>query len=939
LKARFLARDPEIPTYPEPVENCKRCRWNERCVAQRRVDDHLSLVANVRRSQIDKLAEAGITTAAALARSSDAERPKRLERRTFERLRAQARLQVAARADGIPRYEFAQADEGRGFARLPPPDEGDVYFDMEGDPFYDSGVSLEYLFGVAYIEDAEPAFEAFLGHDRQAEKRAFERFVDFVMDRRARYPNLHVYHYAPYEASALKRLAAQHVTREAEIDVFLREGVLVDLFEVVRQGLRASFESYSLKAIEQFYRSARDAGVTSAIGSVVAYERFLETREPGLIETIVAYNRDDCLSTLALHSWLLERKAEAEQQLGVLPWRQNGDKHEAAVEDSESEAVAAQLGGDVDDPAAAAPDDRARWLAAQLLLYHRREAKPAWWAYFDRLERKTFEELVDDRESISELHALDETPEQIKKSLAYAFSFPPQEQRLKEGDVYDPATRARAGKLLSLDPQGATLRLLRGPSLQGVPLPRAICAPGPIRDPKQRDALLRFARAYMADGARTRYRSLRDVLHAGTPRLREVVEGAVLDDGATTPERLAALTLALDDSYLFVQGPPGSGKTYAGARAIVELLRAGRRVGVAATSHKAIHNMLREIERAAAANGFTFRGVKRCSAENADSVYDTTSEFIGNSVDDAYCAGNQDLNLVAGTAWLFASAQMDGALDVLVIDEAGQVALADAIAMGTAARNLVLLGDPMQLAQVSQGHHPGEAGASVLEHLLGDCETVPPERGLFLPHTYRMHGDVCSFVSELSYDGRLRAAAPCELQRVEPRVASAAHLRGSGLRYLPVAHEGNEQSSPEEAAAIAQALDALVEGTFTDCEGRVRPLSQDDVLVVTPYNAQVARIRATLNERGFGRVRVGTVDKFQGQEGVVVFFSMASSRADDLPRGLEFLFNRNRLNVAVSRARALAILVCSPALLETRCTNVDQLRMVNALCRFVEGAA
>jgi predicted RecB family nuclease len=933
-KARFLvAWRANAATYPDPVARCSRCRWNDACVARRREDDHLSLVANVKRSQIVKLHAGGITTLERLATASDDDRPRKLERSTFARLRAQAALQAQARRSAVPIYELLEPSEGAGFERLPAPDQGDLYFDMEGDPFYDGG-GLEYLFGVAYYEAGDRRFASFSGHDRAGEKAAFEAFVDFVIARRARYPNLHVYHYATYEATALRKLATQHGTREDDVDTLLRGRVLVDLFEVVRQSLRASYESYSLKKIEQFYRGPRGDVVTSAMDSVVAYERFLETRDPAEFERIVTYNREDCYSTVDLHRWLLDLRAEAEATFGVqLPWL--ADPGGAANEgpDTALEGLAAELARDI-DPETATVDERARWLAAQLLVYHRREAKPAWWAFFERLQKMTPEDLLDDAESIAELTPLDAQPELFKRSQVSTLSFPPQEHKMKTGSAYDPALgpgRA-AGEIIDIDDEGGKLRLRRGPKLIDSPLPKHLCAPGPINDDKLRGALARFGRALADDGCVTRFRAARDLLYAAAPRLHDRAAGSPIDTGETDSAGLTKLVLALDESYLFVQGPPGAGKTYTGARTIVDLMARGLRVGIASTSHKAIHHLLAEIERVAEARGVMFRGYKKSSSE--DTNYASNAGMIENTNDAALCAGDPRALLVAGTAWLFSDAAMQASVDVLAIDEAGQVSLADAIAMATSARSVLLLGDPMQLAQVSQAQHPAGAGASVLGHLLGDAATVSPERGVFLPHSFRMHPAICDFVSTLAYDGRLHADPACARRAIDAGV-----IGGAGLRYLPVVHEGNVQSSIEEAEAIASAVDDLVGASVTDEHGHTSVLRERDILVVTPYNANVRRIRQTLDARRRPDIRVGTVDKFQGQEAPVVFFSMASSRGDEAPRGIGFLFDRHRLNVAVSRAQALVVLVCSPALLETTATSVDQVVTIGNLCRFAELAS
>jgi uncharacterized protein len=942
LKERFVTRDLAADPYPEPVEHCGRCRWLPTCDARRRADDYLSLVANIRRSQIAKLGTSGIMTVAELAAAGDDEKPRKLERATFEKIRAQAALQVEARAGGAPIYELLAPVEGHGFARLPPPDPGDLYFDMEGDPFYDDAqTALEYLFGVTSLEGGAPRFVPFWGHDRRAEGAAFEAFIDFVMERRARFPALHVYHYASYEPTALKRLAQSHATREDEVDVLLRERVLVDLLDVVRQSLRASFESYSLKKIEQFYLPARQEAVKDALGSVVAYERFLASRDQAVLDEIAAYNRADCDSTLGLHRWLLERRVEAETLFATpIPWRALGiEDAKPPKADPERDGLIAELVAGI-DPENATGAERARLLVAHLVAYHKREAKPEWWAYFARVERP-IEELVDEASAIGALVALDVPPRLDKQSYVYVFRFDPQEHKLRaQSDVHDPATRKSAGTLLVLDDDACTLELKRGPSFAAVALPAALVASGPIPDSAQRSAMIRFGRAYATDGARTGYRVLGDVVRLDPPRVRGVGAGEQIDDGHPTAVRLTQLALALDESYLFVQGPPGSGKTWLGAETIVNLIAAGKRIGITSKSHKAIHNLLRRVEAVAAERGFPLRGIKKCSSSGEDeSVYVSQTGAIVSLDDTDLCASDPAMQVVAGTAWLFADKRMDRTLDYLVIDEAGQVSLADAIACGTAARNLILLGDPKQLAHVSKANHPAGADASVLQHLLGDRPTVPKELGLFLPLTYRMHPSLCAFVSQLSYEGRLHSQPACSNQNValEPE-SPFADLSGAGLRYLPVAHDGNIQQSPEEAETIADVVAALLAAIVTDCDGVQRPLEQRDILIVTPYNAQVRRLRSTLRARGFPDVRAGTVDKFQGQEAPVVFFSMASSSGDELSRGVEFLFERNRLNVAVSRARALAILVCSPALLETRAGDADQLPLINALCRFVEAA-
>jgi uncharacterized protein len=378
--------------------------------------------------------------------------------------------------------------------------------------------------------------------------------------------------------------------------------------------------------------------------------------------------------------------------------------------------------------------------------------------------------------------------------------------------------------------------------------------------------------------------------------------------------------LSLDGSYLFVQGPPGSGKTWQGAKAAVALMRAGRRVGITSLSHKAIANLLSGIEREARSQGVRFRGRKKSSGDD-DTRFE--GDFIDSS-DSWRDLLDPELDLVAGTAWLFAREDFAGLCDTLIVDEAGQVSLADVIAVGHSARNLVFLGDPNQLPQVSQGAHPEVARRSVLQHLLGEeDETVPPDRGIFLAETWRLRPEIAAFTSDAYYAGRLDHAPITELRRV---------AAGNGLFYRPVEHAGNGQMSWEEARAVGAAIEALLGTPHTDDAGMTRPLGVEDVLVVTPYNAQVRALRQSVP----AGVRVGTVDKFQGQEAPVVLVSLASSSGAEAPRGLAFVFNRNRINVATSRAQCRVELVCSPRLLEADCRTVAEMRLANALCRFVE---
>jgi uncharacterized protein len=934
----------DADVVPDRITACEECAWSERCDGARRAVDHLSLIAGIRRDQIKRLSAGGIVTLAELATAGDDVRPTTMVVPTFTSLRRQAALQLHRRTTGEHRYELLPVSEQHGFAALPSPADGDVYFDMEGDPLYQAGRGLEYLFGAYVADDGEGTYRPFWGETPDQEKRAFEQFVDWLVEHRARHPHAHVYHYAPYEKTALRKLAMRHGTREEQVDDLLRGEVLVDLYAVVRAALAQSQDGYSIKKLEAFYAFVRSADVRKGDQSIIAFEEYLldAARDPARKDDIIQYNEEDCVSTHRLHEWLLLLRDEARAAQGVeLPFRPQRDprersEEELALEASRDEQQRALLHG--------AAEDSPRALLAHVLGYHRREEKPVWWALFDRYERDS-DFIDDDHDALGGLALADDVAPYLNakgdRNLVYTYRFPPQQHKLGKTKPHDPhARRSLLGELLlPIDDDALEVRIKKSPT---APHPRALIPGDPIPTKEQRAALRRLADAVLDETVERRYPAAWSILTRARPRITGLHDGAVVQPAvhpgneAIIPSDVADLALRLDDSALAVQGPPGTGKTYTGAHVIVALLRAGRRVGVTSTGHKAINNLLHAVEAAAAEDGYTFRGIKKHDTKNEDSPFVSVLPApLIESTDKNATFG--EYALVGGTAWLFSREDL-AAVDYLVVDEAGQVALADVLAMATNARNVILLGDPLQLAHVSVGTHPGGAGASVLEHLLVEGDdvvrgTIPPDRGVFLDRTFRMHPALCDFLSAMVYEGRLHAAASCERQRID-----APWFSGAGLRYVPVTHELNGQSSPEEADEVARIVEGLVGGTFTDRFGTRRRIGVADVLVVSPYNAQVRLLKRVLRARFGDAIRVGTVDKFQGQEAPAVIYSLAASSVEDAPRGADFLFEENRFNVALSRGRALAVLVCSPKLLAARCTTVEQLRAVATFCAFKQAA-
>ncbi len=948
LKKRFLNEiGNDTETVPIPQAHCGFCRWKRTCEAEWADRDALSLVANIRRSQIDRLERTKIYTLAELAQSDSDCCPTDMDSEIFETLRGQARLQWRERETGTQDFEFLKhpPNERRGFALLPPADLGDVFFDMEGNPLYWNGdalrpMGLEYLFGYTTFEDGEAKFQYEFAADRSAEKRALEAFVDFVTHRRTRNPDLHVYHYAHYEKSTLERLAAYHSTREDEVDELLRAGVLVDLYAVVRQAIRISKPSYSIKKLEAFYRgeergSGREEAVTGGAESVVAFEKWLDDGAIGEPTEIIAYNKDDCRSTYELVEWLRGLKPEAERELGYpIDW-QPVEVKPTSEETKERWIRVARLKSELthditDESAKLNQDQEQRLLLAHLLDYNRRELRPAYWSYYRRRDVLTEDELLEDTQSLGKLKLDPAVPSISKSGIdTYTFCFPDQETKLKKStiSIEDPNTEKSPGTIKVLDVRTRKLVLTRK-SNNDRPLPSSIIEGSPLVKTHHVDAIVKMAEDFLVNGAQTKYRACADIITLSNPR---VTSGTIVALPASA-STISDIAQRLDDSYLFVQGPPGSGKTYVGANVILDLLAAGKRVGITAISHKAIDNILHEMEACGRDRGMEARGVKKSSAGDPSTEFDPHPDIQKSLIRSSGSVGVPDCGtFVAVTLYSLPRLGYDLALDYLIIDEAGQVALADALSIGIAAHNLIFLGDPQQLPQVTQGTHRFGSGRSVLEHLLGDSFHAGNVRRIFLPESRRMHPDVCGFISDVVYRGELMSIPECSQRWIELGGAPS-----TGLRHEPVEHLGCSTRSQAEADTVAQIVRVLLAGRFHDIDGSTRSMEQRDVLVMAPYNAQVNLLKATLHDHGFSEVEVGTVDLFQGREAPAIVYSLTTSTGDDLPRDVAFLFSRNRLNVAISRAQCLAYLVYSPAILELRCSTPTQIELVNATCSFVE---
>lgn len=927
--ARLLDGEPsDTPTSPEPCNHCQFCEFDALCESEWRAADSLVFVAGARRVERALLESNGVSTVGELADVLVAhDVVDGLDPDQLSRLVEQAALQVEARLhpDDLPPFRVVERGEhptwGRGFEAMPEPATGDVYLDFEGHPFWRADTGLFFLLGlIAQEADGEWRYHAWWAHDQDSEAIATRELVEWLVARRATFPPMHVYHYNHTERSSLQSLAATHGVVQSELAELVDSGLFVDLYTVARNAVQVGTESYGLKHLERLAGFVRIEDIHGGAGAVVEYEAFMGDGVQSHLDHIAAYNEDDVRATLALHEWLTAHRP------ADLAWRP------ARVE---ADAAIPELDELVERLHSFAPGSSEHFLG-DVMGYWLRE----WRAYKTPKIVKLANggpKLLDDPEVVAGLTCRGQvsrvgTTGKELEGVGLEFTFEAQELTADLGPgtslfyaLPDGLSGYSGVNVLDRDERRLVVNWSEKSQDAGV-IPAAVILDDYVHPGAKTERLNELGRSAVdpsINGARNP--AVTALISRATPTF---TAGCGPVDGRFTEDldEMKELVRHLDHSYLAIQGPPGTGKTFRGAHIVHSLVAAGLRVGITAMSHHAIDNFLDEVVKIMSEEGdLGALRVARKVGKKRQAVPGIT--YV---TDNGKCA-DPGFNVVAGTTWLFATDKMQGApVDVLIIDEAGQLALADALAAMSSAHNVVLLGDPSQLAQVSKASHPNGSGASVLEHVLGDEPTITDERGIFLSETRRMHPDVCEFISSQIYEGKLRSHASCALQTTD---------EGTGLRWLRAEHEGCTTKSVEEADLVAAEISRLVGMGWTDETGTPRTLTVDDVMVVAPYNEQVKLMRAHLDaDPTTSGVAVGTVDKFQGRQAAVVFFTMTTSTAADMPRGPEFLFSRNRLNVAISRAKCLAYLVCTEPLLDTRARDISDMRLISTLCAFVEAA-
>jgi len=938
IKGNFkhAMENPAVSIYPDPVLQCAICRWWKQCDLRRHADDHLSLIAGIRSSHRAELIGQKIFTLEQYAREPEPlrEKPERGNVETYRSIQDQAKIQLEGRIQNKLVHKLLNPQEGRGFFRLPEPTPSDIYFDIEGDPFFDQG-GLEYLLGYSY-RGAQGTLEycAIWALDRIAEKNAFEKFIDFVMERWKRNPNMYIYHYGIYEPGAVKRLTGRHGTRADEVDKLLRGERFVDIHAIIKESLKASVERYSLKDLEGFTSYRRKVDLPVAGVSRRALECALELSEitslpENTIQLVQDYNQDDCLATEAVHVWLEKLRKEIIEsgQVVTRPKIQDSEASEN-IQNVQTRALALYNGlteNLPEDRTIWNEADKAKWLLAHLIDYFRREDKSAWWEFY-RVHEMNEDDLLDERKAVTGLRFI--KPIELgprAKTPVHRYEYPPQEVSLDEGDEVYEVKGEKIGTVHAIQLEHYTIDIkktgktidLHASSLHALER----IDPGALAT-----SIMNVAEAIIENGLGNEgpYRAAKHLLLKMKPKLLTNYEGTLLQPDEEVVEGAIRIASNLDRSVLAIQGPPGSGKTYAGAKMIAALVNAGKKVGVTAVSHKVIRNLFKKIIEL---DGGSIGCVHKVTDKNTDPSEGIVEVTKSSEAIEALA----NRKVVGGTAWLWADNNSVETLDYLFVDEAGQMSLSQVLSASRSTKNLILLGDPQQLEQPQKGAHPEGSDVAALTYLLDGHKTMPGDKGLFLNVTRRLHPKISAFTSELFYESRLKSLAGLEKQEIQGNTS----FTGGGLYYVTVDHTGNTHKSRQEINVIVKIAEQLTGPgvTWTTVSNENVTLQKEDILIVAPYNAQVGALREKLPD-----MRIGTVDKFQGQEAAVVIYSMTSSSVEDAPRGMNFLFNLNRFNVATSRAKCICILVASPRLLEPECHAIDQMRLANTLCRYKEMA-
>ena len=929
---KFLENDKK-DIEPNRCSFCAMCEWSDVCDKIWLEKDHLNQIAKIRKDQIIKIKKHGVKTLSEFAKLKKTEKIKDFNSIILNKHLSQAELLIKFKETKIPQFKTLPLENERGFNKIPKSSPHDLFFDIEGlDKILNSEESeqdkqaLEYLFGIYDHDNKKEPYKYFWAHNQDEEKEKFVELLDFIDKHLKKYPDAHIYHYNHYEKTALTKLMSKHDTHLEQVNDLLRYGKLVDLYAVVNQGIQVSEREYSLKNLEKFYEYKRKGEIKKANDSTDKYLDWIETGEEKLLDEIKLYNQEDCESTYFLREWLSEIKpkdsfyaVKKEPEVREKKWEKENEELKKLIEKN-------------------CKDKEIKQILKDILGFHNREEMIYWQSIFNRAARKSDEDLIDDSECIGFMEKVNEgfgKDGKGKTIKVFNYKFSKQDFKVQEKDSVINATDGNletysVGKILSIDESKKDENTIEISSSKDLPQILSI-AKGEFYNHKIIiDAIRRFITSVI--NGEKKYKATYEFLKKSYPKIKNIKEGETIIKGGNFLEESFKAVESMDNSYLYFQGPPGVGKTHTAAHIIIELIKKSKKIGITANSHKVIFNLLTKIEELSK-DDFSFNGYHKSGSTPDKRLND--GKFIKNISDTKKMDlefESLDADLFSGTAWCFSRPACDEKLDYLFIDEAGQLTTADVLAISLSAKNIVIIGDQMQLSSPISAVHPGDSGQSLPEYLLEGNDTISSNKGIFIDKSRRLHPKLRQFVSENFYDERLKNFDFTKKRKIIFSNKKDS-LPETGIVMIDANHrEVCRQKSEEEGKLVKKYYNELIGSTFLDEKNNKKIMNEEDILVVAPYNVQVNYLKSILPKEA----KVGTIDKFQGQQAPATIISMTTSDPESLPRNVDFFFSRNRLNVAISRSQCLSIIIMNKKILEIACKKIKHIHLVNTFMKLLE---
>ena len=895
---------------------CSVCEYKVYCENNWKNTDNLNQVANISKKQINILEKNNVSTMKKLSELDAETQIKGINKDSLGILIDQSKLQK----DYLDKNELSykiifdikkkmnDPSKTIGFELLPKPDNADLFFDIEGYPmYYDSSEKssgLEYLFGVFYKSFDKYFFKKFLATNYVEEKKAFEDLIDFFYSHLKVNKNAHIYHYNSYEETALKKLSQKYETKIFEVDFILRENKLVDLYKVVKDSVILSSENYRLKTIEKFYKLDREEDIASGQDSLVAFEKYLDSGHKEILDEIIKYNEQDCKSLIYLQEWLISIKPdEIDSSEKIEEENISENSLERIKEELEIKDYIKNINNETEDVIK---------ILEELNFYNKKEQRSDWWSHFSNLQKDT-EDLIEDTNCLGGLRKISEVESGPYKIINC--NYPDQITKMRDGEYVLDQTGSNRVLItqISYSKNEVTLRIRKDK-----PVPFSLTPQTPLNTRAIDSAVADFIKGYDFTNS---YPAIKQFLRREKTKLKNDIK---IDERSS--KELIEIIKSMNNSYLVLQGPPGTGKTYTSSRIIVDLLRNNFKIAIVCHSHKAIINLVEAIDSYSSEIGYEFRGAYNPGSRKQD------LEFKNIEVTNTSKIDSKSYDLIAGTAWALSNqvhrknSEKEKNFDYIFFDEAGQLSISKLIASSMSSKNIVMIGDHMQLPQPTAGNLDGESTYSPIEYLLKEKNTISDHNGIFLDRTFRMHQNICDFISKSFYENRLISDQTTHNQQVILQDGKSVE---NGIYLTDLDHNDYSVQNMEEVKYIKKIYDKLILGNWIDREKKVSEISAEDILVVSPFNAQVNLIKQSLGENAL----VGTIDNFQGQEAPIVIISYVSSNPNNIPRGSDFFFDYRRLNVSLSRAKCLAIIILNKELLDYHCNTIEDMERVNYFCK------